>query len=235
MERILFIINSPDFFLSHRLPIAKAVQNFGIEVHIATGSGLHVKQIRNLGFTHHLLPISRSGFNLFAELKTILALWHIIRDTNPDLLHLVTIKPVLYGGFLARLCRVPAVVAAISGLGSVFSAYSSIKNISLVRYFIELSYRFALNHPNIRVIFQNTDDEEFLIRLRALRAEQASLISGSGVNLVDYPVKPEPKGDLVVTLAARLLKEKGVLEFIESARILKQRGRNIRFLACWIT
>ena len=188
MERFLFIINSPDFFLSHRLPIAKAIQNSGIEVHIATGDGLNVSEIHNLGFTHHLLPISRSGFNLIAELKIILALWHLIRETKPDLLHLVTIKPVLYGGLLARFCRVPAVVAAISGLGSVFSPYSSVKKVSLIRYVIKLFYIFALKHPNLRVIFQNTSDQDFLIRLGAIRSDQAALIRGSGVNLSDYPV-----------------------------------------------
>ncbi|MBO9480329.1 glycosyltransferase [Salinisphaera sp. G21_0] len=220
--KILFIVNAPEFFLSHRLPLALAAREAGYCVQIATGPGPACEQIRELGFVHHQLPLSRSGTNPWLELSCLWALWHLIRRIEPNLLHLVTIKPVLYGGLMARLAGVPAVLVAISGLGSVFVARGGV--VAGLRRGVQMLYRFALQHPNLKAIFQNPDDKALLTGFGVVREDQAVLIRGSGVDLADYPVKPEPAGIPVVTLAARLLKEKGVLEFVEAARLLKDRG-----------
>ena len=176
---------------------------------------------------YHCLPISRSGTKPWKELYSLWALWRLFRRLKPDLLHLVTIKPVLYGGLMARLAGVPAVVVAISGLGSVFVTRRG--TVQWLRYGVELLYRVALGHPRLRAIFQNPDDQAMLIGLGAIRNDQTILIRGSGVSLADYPVKPEPEGKPVVTFASRLLREKGVFEFVEAARILKERGVQSRF------
>lgn len=146
---------------------------------------------------------------------------------RPDLVHLVTIKPVLYGGLMARLANVPAMVAAISGLGTVFIDRKQAQ--SLMRCGVEWLYRLALGYSNAKVIFQNPDDRAALIAMGAVREEKAALIRGSGVSLADYPMRPEPEGVPVVTFAARLLKDKGVMEFAEAARELKRRGVTARF------
>ena len=118
--KLLFIVNAPEFFLSHRLPLALAAQNAGYSVQIVTGPGLACEQIKALGFVHHSVPISRSGIKPWLELYSLWSLWRLLSRLKPDIVHLVTIKPVLYGGLMARLTGVPAVIAAISGLGSVF-------------------------------------------------------------------------------------------------------------------
>ena len=225
--KLLIIVNAPEFFLSHRLPLALAAREIGYSVQIATGPGSACKQIRQLGFVHHLLPLSRSGTNPWGELHCVWALWRLMRRIKPDLLHLVTIKPVLYGGLIARLAGVPAVLVAISGLGSVFVARSGA--ISCLRRGVLLLYRLALGHPHLRAIFQNSNDQSLLTGFGVIRDEQAVLIRGSGVDLADYPMIQEPTGIPVVTLASRLLKEKGVLEFVDAARILKDRGVTSRF------
>lgn len=224
---LLFVINAPEFFLSHRLPLAVAAKSAGFDVHIATGPGPACQKISDLGFEHHLLAISRSGRNPFAELRTLWGLYRVVRKLRPDLVHLVTIKPVLYGGLMARLTGVPAVVAAVSGLGTLFIDPQQAR--SRMRRTVEWLYRFALGHSNVKVIFQNPCDRAALIAIGAVREEKSALIGGSGVSLADYPMRPEPEGVPVVTFAARLLKDKGVREFVGAARLLQERGITARF------
>lgn len=150
-----------------------------------------------------------------------------MRAVNPDLVHLVTIKPVLYGGVVARLAGVEAIVAAISGLGTVFVAREN--KCSWLPLAFRWLYRFALAHRKIKVIFQNMDDLSLLVNSGAVALENSVLIEGSGVDLADYPVCPEPEGVPVVTFAARLLKDKGVCEFVLAAQILQARGCQARF------
>lgn len=224
---LLFVVNIPEFFLSHRLPLAIAARNAGFAVHIATGPGSACQEITKLEFEHHLLPISRSGRNPFAELRTLWGLYWLMRTIRPDLVHLVTIKPVLYGGLMARFLGVPAMVAAISGLGTVFVDSDQAR--SWIRRGAEWLYRLALAHPNSKVIFQNPDDRAVLIGIGAVRHEKTVLIRGSGVSLPLFHMRQEPEGVPVVTFAARLLKDKGVREFVEAARVLKERGVVARF------
>ena len=227
MLRVLFVVNAPEFFLSHRLPLAEAARAVGYDVHVATGPGDATVEIGARGFVHHVLPLSRSGRNPLAEAFSLWSLFRLFFRLKPHLVHLVTIKPVLYGGLVSRFVRVPALVAAISGLGTVFVGEN--RRARFVRKAVEVLYRLALGHPNLRVIFQNPDDRATLVSLGALREDQAVMIRGSGVALADYPIVPETDGVPVVAFAARLLKEKGVLEFVEASRILKNRGVDARF------
>lgn len=224
---LLFIVNIPEFFLSHRLPLAIAARNAGFTVHVATGPGSACQEITELGFEHHLLPISRSGRNPLAELRTLWGLYRLMRTISPDLVHLVTIKPVLYGGLMARFSGVPAMVAAISGLGTVFVDRDQRR--SWIRSGVEWLYRLALGHPNAKVIFQNPDDRAALTDMGAVSKDKTALIRGSGVSLASCPMRTEPEGVPVVTFAARLLEDKGVREFVEAARVLKERGVVARF------
>ena len=221
MKKILFVVNTPEFFLSHRLPIALAAKKKGMSVHIATGSGKSIPDVEEFGFKHHLLPISRKGQNPFFEIKTLFLLFRLFKKEKPDLVHLVTIKPVVYGGLAARLARINAVVAAISGLGTVFLAQNGLKNSR--RLLVTQLYRSALKQNKLTVIFQNPDDKQLFIDSKIVNETDTQLIRGSGVDLEDYQPKPEPNGVPVVVFAARLLKDKGIFEFVEAARILKKR------------
>lgn len=219
---ILFVVNAPEFFLSHRLPLAVAAQKSGYEVHVATADGPEVERIQAFGFVHHMVPFVRSGQIPLNELSTLLCLVRLFGRVKPALVHLITIKPVLYGGIAARLVGVKFVVAAVSGLGTVFIA-QSIAAI-LRRWLVTCLYRAAFKQKRLVVIFQNPDDRDALLSLGALKPNQTRIIHGSGVALADYPCMPEPEGNLVVVMAARLLKDKGVFEFVEAARLLRQRG-----------
>lgn len=221
-KKILFVVNAPEFFLSHRLPIALAAREAGYEVHVATADGGAVRQIRRLDLVHHTAAIARSGQNPFSEMRSVLSLYRLFRELKPDLVHLITIKPVLYGGIAGRLAGVSAVVAAVSGLGTVFLAQSMAARAR--RVLVSGLYRLAFSQKRLAVIFQNPDDRDGLLAIGALKLVQVRMIRGSGVNLANYAFVPEPEGTLVVVMAARLLRDKGVYEFVEAARLLKSRG-----------
>ena len=220
---LMFVVNVDWFFLSHRLPIALEAMRQGYQVHIATGLTDKQGELERHGLVVHPLALDRSSAGLGNAWRTMVQLWQIFRAVRPDVVHLVTIKPVLLGGLVARLAGVPAVVAAVSGLGFVFVA-KGVKA-SARRWLVGGLYRLALGHHNLKVIFQNPDDQASLARLAHLTDRKVAMIRGSGVNLAQYRVMPMPIGVPVIVLAARLLAEKGVREFVQSAQILRQRSQ----------
>lgn len=193
----------------------------GYRVHIIA-PGLCPDEIAANGFIYHQISMSRKGKNPFAELATVFRLYALFKKLKPDIVHLVTIKPYLYGGVAARLAGVPAVVSAVAGLGILFSQ-DSVKNI-ILRSVLYPLYRFAFGHARQKVIFQNPDDKALLQRFAHLPADKTVLIRGAGVDLAVYPFLPEPEGEVVVSFASRLLKDKGVVEFADASRVLRQRG-----------
>ena len=216
------MVNAPEFFISHRLPLAVAAQKAGYNVHVATADAPDVERIQSQGFTHHTVPFARSGQNPLNELGTLFRLVKLFQCVKPNLVHLITIKPVLYGGIAARLAGIKSVVSAVSGLGTVFLAESVVARFR--RGLVIFLYRAAFKQKRLAVIFQNPDDRDALLCLKTLKNEQARMIRGSGVKLADYPCFPEPEGKIVVVMAARLLKDKGVFEYVEAARLLQDRG-----------
>lgn len=224
---LLFVVNCPAFFVSHRLAIALAAREAGYDVHIATGPGEQIKTITGHGFEHHLLPLNRSGQQLWAEISSFLGIRRLFRTLKPDIVHLVTIKPVMYGSLAARFVKVPAVVAAVSGLGTVFLADSMLGKIR--RKLVLSMYRLGFGHKNLKVILQNRDDCRLLESVGAVNDDQSRLIRGAGVDLEECRYEEEPEGRPVVVMAARLLKDKGIYEFVEASEILASRGVEVSF------
>lgn len=224
---LMFVVNVDWFFLSHRLPIALEAQRQGYQVHIATGLTDRLDELQRHGLVVHPLALDRSSVGLGNAWRTVAQLWRVFKAVRPDVVHLVTIKPVLLGGLVARLAGVPAVVAAVSGLGFVFMAHGA--KAKARRWLVGALYRVALGHRNLKVIFQNPDDLRSLAKVADLPDSRVTMIRGSGVDLERYISQPLPGGVPVVVLAARLLADKGVFEFVQAARLLKQRGCHARF------
>lgn len=227
--RVLIIVNIPAFFLSHRLPIARAAAAAGYEVHVATGPGDGVAEIAAEGFHYHEVSLSRTGTSPVAELAGFASIVALLYRLRPQILHLVTIKPVLYGGIAARLAPVRGVVAAISGLGSMFDTRNRARRWRSLA--ITWAYRLALGKKNLRVVFQNVQDREVLMDLAGVPLSKSRMLRGSGVDLETFVPAPEAAGAPVMLFASRLLLSKGVGEFIAAARILLSRGVDGRF---WI-
>jgi len=217
MKKLLFIVNVDKFFISHRLPIAVEAIKQGYEVHIATKITGQLNFLEMNGMIVHPLNIHRSGIISIASefLKILFLLYRI----TPEVVHLVTIKPVIFGGIATRLLGSSSVVSAISGLGFVFIDNRFIGKIrkKIVLYL----YRIALNHKNQKIIFQNSDDKNVLVSLARVSHEKTVLIPGSGVNLFKYKTSPPPERDFpVVMFASRFLIDKGIREFVHAAELI---------------
>ena len=192
---------------------------------VAAASTGHEESIIREGFRFLSIPFRRSGKDIFHEIRTIIEVAKVLRDVKPDLVHNVTIKPVLYSSWLSRYIGRPAVVNAISGLGYVFLA-SGMKA-RLLRSVVRMAYKTALAGSNVRVIFQNPDDIELFVHEGILEMDKTVLIRGSGVDVNVFRSLPEPPGDPVVMFVSRMLKDKGAVELIEAARLL--RGLKVPF------
>ena len=118
--KLLFVVNVDSFFISHRLPIALSALQKGYEVHIAAALTDSKYLLENQGFIVHPINLHRSSSGIIMIWKTFIQIRSLLKKIEPDLLHLVTIKPVILGGLAARFVGVPAVVSSISGLGFVF-------------------------------------------------------------------------------------------------------------------
>jgi glycosyltransferase involved in cell wall biosynthesis len=224
--RVLFVVNVAWFFLSHRLNLARGARERGFEVHVATGRGGGEADIISEGFGFHSLPLSRPGMGLVGETHSFLAMWRLLKQVKPDIVHLVTIKPVIYGGIAARFAKIPAVVSAISGLGYVFLVKG--RRAAVRRGIVRYAYKLALNQRHGRVIFQNRDDEAQLAS--AVPEGQSVMIPGSGVDIGRFLVRPEPSGPPLIVLASRLLWDKGIGEYVDAARLAKAKGVKARFV-----
>jgi glycosyltransferase involved in cell wall biosynthesis len=225
LKKIFIIVNDLGFLISHRLQIAMAAQSAGHTIYLVYGElgNANKADLVSRGFELRYVPIQRGGTNPLADLWSVFLLWHLFRRVRPDLVHLVTIKPILYGGIVARLVRVPAVVSSIAGLGSVFVGRKGFKA-AFLHSIVKLILRLALRHPHQALIFQNTDDRDRILAITDVPLSQAKLIRGSGIDLAACPVLPEPTGVPIVVIASRLLRDKGVLEFVAAARLLRERG-----------
>lgn len=224
---LLFVVNADWFFLSHRLPIAERALQLGFNVAVAASDSGMGEEIQRHGMHFYPLPLRRNSCNPIRELRCIVRLLIIFLALRPELVHHVTIKPVLYGSLVSRFLRQGAVVNAISGLGFTFTARLRAR---VVRGLISPLYRFALRHPRSRVIVQNPEDLQFLIAGRFARRKQLVLIRGSGVDCREFSPAPMPDGPPIVMLISRMLWDKGVGEFVEAANTLGIPDGGVRFV-----
>jgi glycosyltransferase involved in cell wall biosynthesis len=227
--RVLIVVNAEWYFLSHRLPLARALREAGCEVIIAAAvekgmDGL----IRDEGLQFIPLRLKRGSTSAWRELGTVLELYRLDRRVRPDVVHHVAIKPVLYGSFAARLAGVPAIINAVPGLGYTFLRKGWKGR--LTQWLVQSAYRFAFSGRRTFVIFQNPDDKQ-MWESRGLDAKDRTvLIRGSGVDTQEFAVTPDLADPPVVMLASRLLWDKGVQEFVDAARLLQRDGIRCRFV-----
>lgn len=224
--KLLYVVNIPRFFVSHRLSLALAAQQAGFDVHVATADfdAENVQKIIDSGLPFHALPLSQHGTSPLTEVKTFNALRALYRQLQPDLIHHVSIKPVIYGGIAARLTGRKAVVSAMSGLGYVFIG-KGVKP-AVLRALTRPLFKLALSGKGTRIIFQNPDDRQLFIDRGLITVKKGVLIRGSGVDTGYFAgVDEVSNGYPLVLFAGRLLWQKGVGDFAEVARRLQGKAR----------
>ena len=228
--KFVFYANTDWYLYNFRLSTALRLKAEGHDVVMLSPPGEFGERFSAHELRWIQLTMDRASLNPFREAQTISALTRILRAERPDLLHNFTVKCAIYGALAARAARVPAVVNAVAGMGYVFASDAMLAR--TLRPMVKLLMRGTLGGKQSRLILQNPDDADAFVRARLVPQQHIRVIRSSGVNLerflpVDAITEPRP---LRVLMAARLLWEKGIGEFIEAARMLRAQGRNIEFV-----
>lgn len=235
--KIILFANTEWYLFNFRLSLARALQAQGHEVVLISPPGEYGARLQALGFRWEALPMDRKSLNPLQELRLLAYLCQLYRREQPALVHHFTIKCVVYGSIAALLARIPARVNAVAGMGYVFTNQAF--KARLLRPVVRGLMRLVLNGRGARLILQNNDDMAAFAQAGLARPELTRLVMGSGVDLArftpralsDQPCQPgQEAAPMRVLLAARLLWDKGIAEYVQAARQLKAKGLPIRFL-----
>lgn len=225
MKKLLIIINVDWFFISHRIGIAEAAKKEGWNVIVASEDTGQSQEIIDKGIEFVRIPLSRSGLNVFRELKLLYLIFRLYKRVKPDVVHQITLKPVIYGSIVSRFFRNVRVLNAISGLG--FNFTGNRRNISqlIIRYLM----KSGLNSSNTTLLFQNKDDYYDLKSLKVLKDKsKIEFIKGSGIDLEKFGFSPFIKKEkLNILFPARLLWDKGVMELYNATQILRNEFKGL--------
>lgn len=227
-KTLIFFVSEARFLVSHRLNLIKGAVAEGYRVVVACPDAAAVSEIRNAQAEWVEWKIDRGGISVASEFMSLVSAFRIIRSVKPNVIHAITIKCILHAGLASKILRVP-LVGAVSGLGYVYTGKAKgVKGV--LRRIINASMKLGLNRRNVSMIFQNCDDAR-MIQFVGLNLVSVHMIGGSGVDLDKISMKPHPEGPTtVIGLPARLLRYKGIEEFVEAAREIRRRGRDARFL-----
>jgi len=234
-RKLLYIINVDWYFVMHWLDRANAAKHAGYDVHIAMecSDHKHRQSLEKSGFHVHDIPLCRKSVNPVTELRTVLAIYRLIRQQKPDILHSVTIKPNIYAGVICRRCSIPS-VASITGLGTTFSSGQQGLR-AFAKRGIKRLYKMAFGGDKSKVLFENTDDLKTMIHSGIIKRKQAVQIYGAGVNTTLFNVSEEPKTHPIrVLFAARLLRNKGLHQLVAAVQQLRKEQLPVELLVAGI-
>jgi len=223
--KIILFANTDWYLHNYRMPLAETLVDLQNELILLSPAGDYSNQISSLGFNWREVKITRSGINPLREIRTIFHLAKIYRHEKPDLVHHFTSKCVLYGSVAAKLAGITRVINSVTGMGFVFTKKTPLT--FFLKPFVLLFYRLSLTYSH--VIFQNQQDLDFFVGHHLVKASNCALIPSSGVDLEKFHPTLYQKGDPLVILPARMLWDKGVGEFFEAAKMLKNKGIKARF------
>lgn len=194
----------------------------GYEVHTIAPHDDYTHFLEEAGCIHHDLKMDSRGANPVKDSLLIFELLSIYKRINPDVVLHFTVKPNVYGALAAAILRIPA-VNNVCGLGTIFLK----KN--LVSWVAKRLYKIAFRFPK-KVFFQNADDKAIFIKKKLVKKENCDLLPGSGIDLNKFlPVPLKRNTPFTFLMMSRLIKDKGVREFIHAIRILKAKGINAKF------
>jgi glycosyltransferase involved in cell wall biosynthesis len=227
-KKILFLVSEDWFFCSHILDRAKAARDIGYDVVILTRVTNLGDKIRAEGLRLIPLYFDRGSLSLISNLRTLLQIVAVYRQERPQLIHQFALKPILLGSVAARLVGKHRLINAVIGMGYVFT--SELLLVRMMRPILAWALKLLLNPPGSRVVFENNDDLLSFVAAGMIRQDAAVLIRGAGVAPAAYPVANTVVSPPTVMLVARMLRDKGVGEFVDAARLLFGRGVRARFV-----
>ena len=219
---IVFLLTEDWFFASHFLKRGLAAKAAGWRVILVARASDATPKLREAGIEVIPVDFIRRRLNPFAELRFTFQLAALYRRLRPDLVHHIALKPIVIGGLAARLAGIQSIVNAPVGLGFVFSSNKPLAK--LLKPLVTNLLRLTLTPKNAAVIFENPDDLDALAAAGMVRRDAAIIIRGAGVDIEEFAPTPEPPGPVKIILIARMIREKGVADFVEAARILHGRA-----------
>jgi glycosyltransferase involved in cell wall biosynthesis len=226
-QKILYLVSEDWYFVSHRLPMARAARSAGYAVHVATRIGDCADKIRNEGFNLQPIQWRRGSMNPFRLFAAVAETRSLYRRVQPDLVHHVAFLPIVIGS-IAAFGLPMRVLNAFTGLGFTFA--SKTPTARLIRLFAVALLGWLLKRPNGAVLVQNPDDRTMIAKL-GVPAGRIAIIPGSGVDVDAFTPLPEPADSIAtVALVSRLLDGKGVPTLVRAHAILTGRGQAIRLL-----
>jgi glycosyltransferase involved in cell wall biosynthesis len=222
LKTLLFLLTEDWFFASHFWQRGLAAKAAGWRVVLVARESGAADKIRASGIEVIPVDFNRRRLNPFAELVFAVRLARIYRRIRPDVVHHIALKPIVIGGIAARLAGVRAILNAPVGLGFVFSSDRMLAKI--LKPVVSALLRLTLTPPGAKVVFENPDDMAALTQAGMVRVDSAVLIRGAGVDIDVFAPGPVPDGPVRVILIARMIREKGVADFVAAARRLRGRA-----------
>ena len=223
-KKVLFLVNHDVVIYNFRLELVERLINDGYEVHISSPYGERIDDLTALGAIFHDITMDRHGMNPISELKLLLSYRRLFKEVKPDMVLGYTIKPNIYGAMAAGWRNIPF-VANITGLGT------AVENPGISQKLMLLLYKIAFRKIQ-RVFFQNTENQQFFIDHKIALGKHG-LLPGSGVNLERFTLKEYPNGDTIrFAFISRIMKEKGIDQYLEAAEAIKEKYPNTEFHIC---
>jgi len=226
-RRLLYVVTEDWYFLSHRLPMARAAKAAGYEVHVASRLNSGKAAIEAEGFAPHALSWQRGSLSLSHSFSGVMELRRLLREIKPDILHNIALKPVLLGSVAALGSDGIAVVNSLTGLGTLFIGEARVSGTT--RELVRLALRGLLKGKRSKTVVQNPDDRSFVLDL-GVPPENIVLIPGSGVDTNYLTPLPEPPPPVTAAYVGRMLADKGVFTLIDAMSRLQAKGTKLQLL-----
>ena len=228
MKHIAFLSHIDINLYLFRLHIMKKLKDKGWYVYAIIPEGKYAREFSKYGIKSLFYKIKRKSLNPLRELKLIFSLQRIFKKLRLDILHTYVVKSNIYGTIAAKATKVPTVINSITGLGSFY--IENTRKANFVKWIIESLYKYAFSYSK-KVIFQNPDDLKYFITKDIIPLNKAFLVMGSGVDTEKFVFSPKESSSLFrIILVSRLVRHKGIVEFCEAAKRLKQKYKNIEFV-----
>lgn len=227
MAKIVIISHYSPSLINFRGDLIRAMVELGHEV-VCLGPEAGFKQpLQELGADFRQIPLRRTGLNPLKDVKTLFSLRKVLKEIKPDIVFSYTVKPIVYGSIAAHMAGVRQMYAMITGLGYVFIGQTFKQR--LLTQIVAFLYRRGLKYNQV-VFFQNPDDLHLFVSKSIVpKTAKPVLVNGSGVNIEKFAFAPPKLSPVTFLLIARLIKDKGILEYVEAARLLKQKYPDARF------
>lgn len=229
-KTLIMAVNEDRFFLSHRKEVAIAAHAGGWDVTILAKDTGRRSEIENLGLKFEPLPVNPTGMNIIEEMHLLSFLIGYYSKHKDAIVHHVGLKMMVWGGLAARIAKVKGIVNAVSGLGTLYAPGEH----GTIRKLLNKVLAYGMHRHNVAVIFQNQDDVDEFAQAGIISTADTYFIKGSGVDLNEFSFTPLPNDRVLrVVFTGRMLREKGVLDLIAAANILKPRWKGkAQFILC---